>query len=431
GTIVDACESTTGWGYWGPYSAPAKSVDSVIFAQGTGSLKAQAREMYTGVGDFGSDITYAISQDSKTLSMATAAGGYVSLLVEMDWAGASTLTPSRINSLEQQVGGVWSTVSPVASETLTAGFVRYSWPVAASLTITGLRSKITQYRDGIYSGSLPFVRYDSITLSTSATTDTSIVKHFDVAGSARGPGSLHVAAPSDAVALDKIFVMTIAESAVAAGFRPDGARWLVSGSTYDVPVAMLQPGSYKIVALTAATGSPSNVSVVAQTRIGGTSTGPTSTAAAVVPTSPSPRFTILGSITLPPMPLQNPGATAFVRLVFTLTSGGVLTDFFMVPEDADYSIVSCGGTGTVSASGASSHLWIDSPTPDQPLGAYWRGVAADRTDARRMSLLTEVLKPSVHTFPPGPMLAFLKSTNANGPTLTLEHTPWWLGMPAS
>ena len=118
-----------------------------------------------------------------------------------------------------------------------------------------------------------------------------------------------------------------------------------------------------------------------------------------------------------------------MRLLF---KGAKIADVYMIPawhvngrSVADYSIVDC-GTGPVGAGAASSNLWIDSPSPEQPEGGWWRGPNSNRTDTQ--SAWADMKKRGTHTFAPGDLSAWLVSLGAAGPTLALEYEPAWFGI---
>lgn len=443
GTVVYAAESTSGWSKWAYTGGAAAVVDSTTFAQGTGSIRVEAGAGGDGTTSYGNQVTSGYNSDQVTgLSISTGTGGYLSLRIKTEFTETmydnygSQLT-SGLQTLSIQVpgatgGSVWIDVATfTAVETTAAGWTRYVWPVAAGMTVTGFKFLVRQYKTG-WGWGMPDVWYDDFELLPSATTDNQIVKVLDIKGSARTPGSLHIAAPSDSVPLGQVLTVTVPTSEIQPGFQPDVRRWVVSGSTTadttalhgsyyttslvcDLPVSMLAPGPYTLVALVSAGAT---CSVTAQLRIGGTDVGPASTASSSLPSTPSGWFfQSLGTIYLPPLPMQNADSTAKVRVTL---SGFRIADAYVIPQAADFSIVDC-GTSTATGPTASSHLWLDSPDPAQPQGGWWRGAVAARGLAR--SAWPDVKKPAQHSFKPGSLTAFVVSTGAQGPTLTLEYFP--------
>ena len=466
GTVFNNCESTTGWATWGYQNqTPSITVDTSVFTQGAGSVKSRLTEWYpgsvSGTGN-GTGGYYSPCQgngrDQVTgLSLDTGTGGYVSVAVRYDPANDLS---KMLNIWQQVSGGAWTAVPAWASVKIDPnGFVHYRWAVAASQTITGLRFESEQKRsrqdDGVPA---PFTWYDDFRIMPTASTDQSIVKQLKVEGSAPTTGSLHIASGDQSVGLGATLLVTVPSEAVPAGFNPDGRIWVTNGDlttdptalqgshyaphasnyldygsfpVFDVPVNMLAPGAYTMVALIKPTGYPDVAGVRAQLNVNGTLTGPTSTAEVKVPNTSLPwQFTTLGTVYLPPVPVEgaDPGTT--VRLTF---KGVPMANVYMIPSwivngrpVADFSVVDC-GTGTASIAGPSSNLWIDSPSARQPQGGWWRGPTADRMNTR--SAWIDVKKPGVHTFNPGELSAFLV-TGAFAPTLALEYHPNWFGAAA-
>lgn len=464
GTVVESCESTTGWaafnqGVGGGWVSPAFSVDGAIFSEGTGSIKSLMTQWEEGRVTGGGMLSPAqgTSRDEITgLSIATGTGGYLSVAVRGEPANQTTVETIWTST----AAGVWVEVPSWTTVQRDAnGFVHYAWPVDADLTIVGLRFEVKQYRssDNV---PRPYTWYDEFELLPSATTDNQIVKQLTVEGSARTIGSLRIAAPVPSIALGQVLAITAPTDDLPAGFTPDARRWAVQGTTtvdatalggsyytpdaatyststgkpiFDVPVGMLTAGPYTIVALVRSAASPVVFGVQAQLRPDGTNVGPTSAAEVSIPsTSTTWQFVTVGTVYLPPLPMQNASTAARVRLLF---KGATFADVYMIPAwqsggraVADFSIVDC-GTGTVSSSGASSSLWIDSPSIEQTQGGWWRGPTDDRMDAR--SAWPDARKRGLHSFKPGGLTAFVISLAAQGPTLTLDYYPSWFGNAAS
>lgn len=470
GTVLYSAESTTGWSTFynlnnPPYTAAAVyEVDAVTFAEGAGSLKSRA---HYWDDDYFQSLNLARNRDQVTgLSLSTGTGGYlaVSIRTTNEVPDTSGAFATGLKRLWMTVAGVETEVTSFASIGRTAnGFVRYAWAVDAALTVTGLRFEVDQYGYQSASTGRPHVWYDDFELLPAATTDHQIVKNLTVQGSARTTASLRVTSASEAIALGYVLVATVPTDEVPAGFQPDGRRWVTQGVAttdtssihgvyytpdtasysssasaparpiFDMPVSMLTPGPYTVVALVKAEASTLTFGVQAQTRVGGTNTGPTSTAeVSLSGLATGWQFVTVGTLYLPPVPMESPPDDARVRLLF---KGAKFADVFVIParqsggrQVADFSVVDC-GTGTVSAAGASSSLWLDSPSIDQPQGGLWRGPTQVRTQAR--SAWPDARVPGVHVFRPGALTAFLVSTGSQAPGLTLEYHPRWLGHAAS
>lgn len=469
GTLLNNCESIGQWSKWqsgkgsgGPSIGIDQSIDGVVFVEGAGSAKCHAEYGYSyggGYWQFGS------SDRISGLSMGTASGGYLSVAIKVAVEDEGV----RLLSLYMHVAGQGVVTVPpervIATGRDDQGFVRFAWAVDAGLTVTGLDFYVFQgsqnYRESHQSNPspLPYVWYDDIRLLNSATTDHQILKQLEVLGSARTTGAIHVAAPADSVPLGDVLVITAPTNALPTGYTPDGRRWATQGTLtpdadalygdaftpaanyvttegypiFDIPVSMFTPGAYRVVAHLKPGGTyGTRFGVQAQLRLGGVDTGEKSEAeASLTGVSAVWQFFTVGTIYLPPTPITSPDVSDRVRLLFR---GAVFSEIYLIPAwqeggrpVADFSIVAC-GTGTVSSAGASSHLWIDTPSTAQPQGGWWRGPAEGRVGAR--SAWPDAKKPGVHALNPGMLTTFVVSTGAQGPRVELEYFPAWFGSAA-
>lgn len=467
GTVFNACESTTDWSGFGSQPTPTFAVDSTIYVEGTGSIKSQVTGWFAGApggtesnGAGGTQSFFYPASGSSDhqlsgLSLDTGTGGYLSAAIRID----SAYSGSKLQKIYQSTTpGVWTEVPSWASVKVSPnGFVYYRWPVEAGKTILGLRFSITYTVGGPNFGyPAPFVWYDDFRILPTASTDQQIVKQLEVEGSARTTGSLHIGSGIESVALGRVLVMTMPTESVPVGFNPEGRPWVSQGSVtsdmtalagsyyspdatayssaagkpiFDVPVRLLNAGAYTIVALVKTASGTLVTGVRAQLNVGGTLVGTTSEAEIAKPnTFTGWQFVTVGTVYLPPVPVQGADPTTSVRLLF---KGASMANVYMIPAwrdggraVADYSIVDC-GSGAASAAGPSSHLWIDSPSTDQPRGGWWRGPTDDRLNTR--SAWADARRPGIHSFSPGRLSAFLVSTDAFGPTLELEYFPNWFG----
>lgn len=448
GTVLYACESTTGWSSMAdPFGVSSFAVDSTIYSQGTGSIKSRVVQWDQG---FDSHTAYGASNDQVTgLSLSTGSGGYMAVDIRGESANSTTL-----QQLWTQIGGSWVEVDTfLAASRTEEGFVRYVWQVEAGLTVTGFRFLVYQAREAQFVAR-PYTWYDNVQLLPSATTDHQIVKQLDVAGSAPTPASLRVAAASAVTALGNVLVATVPTSEIPAGAMPDGRRWIVQGTqttdttalhgsylspdvdysaatgptdrpVFDVPATMLTGKAYSIFALVKAEGASTNFGMQAQSRIGSTDIGKTA-ATEATPLTPNSgwQFIGVGTINLPPTPLPGASDDAKVRLLF---KGAKFADVYLIPAwekngwpVASVSIANC-GTGTVGPGLASSSLWIDSPSLlNEGRGGYSRGPTADGLNAQS-AFGDDMPLPGVHFFDPGSLTAWLVSTDAPGPTLQLSY----------
>lgn len=473
GTVFYSAESTTGWaGFTGGYQdqAPSFSVDTSVKNEGTGSVRSLLTEWEEGAtfppspsmpGGFYTPHGGRSRDEVTGLSLDTGTGGYVSVAIRFD----PVYNLSRLEKVWQSTtAGVWVEVTNWAAIKYESnGFVHYRWQVDAGQTILGFRFQAFHERSGQWSDQTrPYVWYDDFKFVDTATTEQQIIKNITVEGSARTVGSLRIESGTESVALGQVLVATVPTEAIPAGFSPEtrpyvtqgnltpdpdaqgGAYYLPHPTTYntgsgypifDVPVRMLSPGAYTVVNLVQTDNDPVTTGVQAQLNIDGTLTGSIQTAEvnAIPPFSATAewQFVTVGTLILPPVPMENADLTTAVRLTF---KGDPLANCYLIPAwsvggrpVADFSIIDC-GTGLPAADGPSSFLWIDSPDANQPQGGYWRGPASDRLNAR--SAWPDAIAPGIHAFPPGEITAFLAVTASQAPTLALEYFPAWHGSAA-
>lgn len=458
GTLLYDAESTTGWSKWDTFPGHGGGeigtdidVDTVVFDEGTASVRAESQYSYSYWETTGA--TFWDSNDKVVgLSLDTDTGGYLSVSIKVVFEDyLEFFTPGLVQLwMTTATGGEEEILNFVAATRNANGFVNYVWPVDGGLEVTALRFLVKQ-SSFLSHPRKPYTWYDNVQLLPAATTDHQIVKQLTVAGSARTTGSLRIAAPSESVALGHVLAITVPSSEVPAGFQPDGRRWVTQGTTttdatalhgnyftpntslfddsagkpiFDVPVGTLSAGAYTMVAAVKAESSSLTFGVQASLLVGGSvvASAPTSEAT-VTATGLTTEWQLIpvGTVYLPPLPVRDAEDTA-VRLLF---KGAKMTDVYFIPAwevggspVADFSIVDC-GTGTVELGGASSSLWIDSPSATQPQGGWWRGPTDDRLNSQ--SAWPDAQKPGIHTFKPGSLTAFVVSTGASGPTVTLEY----------
>lgn len=462
GTLLYNCESTTGWSKWSTNSGSGGSnigtaiaVDNVIYAEGAGSIRTESNASYNRSGAGPWDFTSADKVEG--LSLSTDTGGYLSIAIKTAFT-AATSPPLQHLWMTTTAGGEAEVTNFVATTRDAEGFTRIVWPVASGLTVTGLRFEAYQLAPGIAQpAGKAYVWYDDVELLPAASVDHQIVKQLQVQGSARTTGSLRVSSPNTSVPLGYVLAATMPTGEIKPGFQIDGRRWVSQGTTttdttalggsyltpdastystaagkpiFDVPVNMLTAGPYTMVALALAESASLTFGVQSQLRIGSTNVGPTSAAeVSVNGLTTGWQFVTVGTVYMPPVPMQ--GADELTSKVRLLFKGAKMADVYFIPAwqvggrpVADFSIVDC-GSGTVAPGGASSSLWIDSPSvANDGLGAWWRGPTTDRTNVQ--SAWPDAKKTGVHTFRPGSLTAFLVSTGAAGPTLALEYPPRFL-----
>lgn len=227
-------------------------------------------------------------------------------------------------------------------------------------------------------------------------------RRLTVGGSARTEASLALA--HETLALGEVRVYTNAAD-VNPGYQPplrqyrnnafggtvtpdtstvSGGRSMLNAGTpetYDVPASALIAGTHQLEVLVRGTAGPRAITYSVSTLVGTTEHGTTT---GVIP------FTLLGAdwqfvslqvLPLPPVALPL-GSSSKVRIELSSTSALEIDDGFIFNTDVGQVTGVVCGTGTPTAGGASSKVWIDTPTLDWPNPAIWLGTTAGRDDAR-------------------------------------------------
>ncbi|WP_292605981.1 hypothetical protein [Nocardioides sp. REDSEA-S30_B4] len=245
-------------------------------------------------------------------------------------------------------------------------------------------------------------KVDKLEKSDVAPTTTTLrqkVTAVNVPGSARTPVSLSLSHETDA--LGDVLIYT--SPALAAGYVPalspfatssgsteagnvSGRKW-TNLVTFDVPAAMLPRGSFQLV-VRSLSGSAIGRTVftsTANTRLNGVTQAPTLTEVVSVPRTSNTayRYVNLGSFELPPASVPET-SSALVRVTIDTDSSETIDEawLFYLPDDesAHVSQIQC-GTGTPSAGGPASRVWLDSPSVEREYPAAYIGTAEDRADA--------------------------------------------------
>ena len=436
-TIADDCEATTGWSATAlqPANNPVTpSVDSVIYATGTGSLK------FTPSGTV--SPTYGEATSTQTvvrtgLSIDASGGGYFMIRVRPEWSFSVDPSSAAIyNAYLTTSGGGREAVSALVGQVDANGFLRVAFVVPNASTITAFEFRAVQIANSLAVLDAPSLWVDSIGLAGNSSTAQNVMS-FDVLGSMRCEGSFAVSA---LVGLGDVLLYTVPD--LGDGFRPDLRRGQVSGTstsdtaaingtkvalsaspTFSRPASMFRAGSYAVLARVRRSAAGScTVSVSAQTKSGATSIGPLAslTSPTITLTDDDYHVVRIGVAELPPL-VTDPASDATV--LFTATKSGTdyyLDELLVFPlEDHALTWVAC-GSGAASATVA-SRFWVDEPSPAKPRGARLIGTDAGRLDARYILPLSA----GRHILKPGRMLAYLLTSAAGGADLQVTYTPAW------
>lgn len=433
--ILDDCEATTGWsaGASLPAQNPVTStVDSSIFATGTGSLRFTSSGLI--VPAFG-DAVSEVRVTRTGLTIDASGGGYFVVRVRGEWT--LDLDGDDLDAHLTSSGGGVQSVSPLIGQADKNGFVRLSFPIPDASTITGFDINIVQTISDVYhSLTPPKVWVDSLGIAGNSSAPQNLMT-FDVVGSMRCEASFRVSAPAG---LGDALLYTVPD--LGDGLRPDLRRWQASGATtsdaaaingtktalsvsptFSAPASMYRSGSYAVLArVRRSTAGACVVTVTAQTKSGSTNIGPVESVVSpsISLTDVDYHLVRLGVIELPPL-VTDPASNC--TILFTATKSGTdyyLDEILLLPlEDHALTWVEC-GSGSPSAT-VSSRFWIDEPSPTSPRGTRLVGTDESRLDARYVLPLSA----GRHVLQPGRMLAYLLTSAAGGADLQVVYTPAW------
>lgn len=463
-----------------PQPSSMIAVDTTTKVEGAGSVAAKAWkaignrvEQVLPTGD-GTQVDTSLT---LTQAINITAGSYLSFAVKLDntvgkivnsqygnyqeygTLDTFTITTATTSRTYYNAKTSYASTSPLLRdaiiEALPNGWTRYTFQIGTAMSVTSLTwtsEHVVPYVDDLADVERPRILIDQVAIAASATLGNQVLKNIDVGGSARTTGSIHVAAPSDSVTLGPTLIFTAPKRLVADGWRPDIKQFVQSGAStgtvggrtgvytavnsayggggpvFTVPASSLQSGAYTLAMLGYWNSPLSPITVEASLMMGTTVVSTQELDVTLTTSLLTWQFQVLGTMYLPPTMVQLPSTSATVRFRIKSTGNAPIgvDNIYLLPVEGDLSIVDC-GTGTVGPA-ASSHLWIDSPSPDQPQGGYWRGATPNRSDA--LSAWSTTVVPGTHTFEAGPMLAFAVS-DAAGPTVSFEYFKSWFANAAS
>lgn len=432
-TVVDGMNAATGWTATAPGGAALTlSVDTTTFATATGSLTAT--KSYTPPNT--STLHVDEMQFHRAASFAMSGAEYLTLQVRTQYATQQVLldyTKAGVRTINAEL---------ISSESMPAGFTRYKWRVGDG-TVSDLTFRVRQYMESeTPPASMQAWADDLARVTASGASTKQSLRLLPVTGSARTPGSLQISHATSA--LGQTLVFTCPDK--GDGYRPDLRRWRTSGpavtsdattvsgsvetiesttptvTVLTAPARMLAEDAYWLMVRAKRTSGAGGLLADVRTKLNGVTLSTVALAASGMTTAYKNH--LLGSAYLPGVALP-PGSAATVEI--TLRTDGVANiqfdEAWLFRADGVLTEVDC-GSAAPSAGGSSNRLWLDTASVERPTPAVWVGVAADRTDARYAGpVLSGGL--SQHEFTPPTMEVFVVTSNAVGPTVTLQHHPRW------
>lgn len=261
---------------------------------------------------------------------------------------------------------------------------------------------------------------------------------FEVGGSVRTQGSISVAHATSALGATVVYTAPAGSAAPALSpfFTSGPARSTdvnaVSGKTgaisgsgavFGIPASQVRDGRAQLWAYVKAASAGTYPLAWA---IGNAPTG-SLTFDAAWNTSGTTNVTLAANtwtlvpVAEAPSKFRNVGPNGFVRVGIANASVTLDEAWLFVLDDAALTVVDA-GVATPAAGGSSNRVWIDAPSLDRPQGGLYQGTLSTRADEHYMTTIQSFMD---HNFDPAGMSAFVVTTNAQAPTVTLTHYRRW------
>ena len=430
--VVDECDSAAGWASQGAATVVDGAVSASFDSHPNTSMGAA--EPYHRANTW-------ITRTSAAVDMSATPYLVLDLRAALVWgvpSGGPTLWEPEVAADGVRLQRVSASPSPIT------GFTRFTY-LCSDPSITTVRIDAVIGARWVYAvGGTVALQVAQVTRTNQAPTagtGRQSMRVVDVQGTARSEGSLSIAGTTS---LGEVLVYTSPQLATG-NYRPDVMRWAQLTPTADpntasggivsspalfyIPARLLPPGGYAVMAqLQASSAYSPTVDVTAKTRFGTVAPAlePPVTIRKKLDVREGRGIYALGTMMLPPVSV--PDASGSLVQISVGTSGGgavILGELwlFHMGDDAALTWVDC-GTGTPSAGGPASRLWIDAPTLESPNPTVLMGSQADRTDARHPG--AALLSLGVHKFPAGEVGAFVVTSNVTLPAeIEFRHTPNW------
>ena len=126
-----------------------------------------------------------------------------------------------------------------------------------------------------------------------------------------------------------------------------------------------------------------------------------------------------------PSQYREVGPLGFVRVGLTQTTGpstAEVDEAWLFPLDRGALTVLDAGVAAPSTGGSSNRVWVDAPSLDRPQGGLFQGTLTGRDDEHYVTAISSFMD---HNFDPAGTTAFVVTSNAQLPTITLTHYRRW------
>lgn len=271
-------------------------------------------------------------------------------------------------------------------------------------------------------------------------------RRFTVGGSARTEASLALAHETSALGEVRIYT----NGATNSGYQPpirqyrnaafgdatpdvdmssvSGARSMLDAATpetFDIPASAIIAGTHLLEVLIKGAVGYKTINYSVSTLVGAAELGTVTGSAIVELLTTDWQFAPLAALPLPPVALPE-GSSSKVRVKIWSASAVELDEAFVFNTDVGRLTGVVCGTGSPTAGGASSRVWVDTPRLDWPNPAIWLGTQEDRSDARHAvggqpADGGEVPAQGTHVFEPGDVNLLTVSTAVTNVAASLSY----------
>jgi len=395
---------------------------------------SRARGYQVGTGSWATERRQIVYVRWERAATSRAGFNYIAV----DWERRGGQSGASTRFFKVIVDGKTITLNEAAIVSLSPGNARSFYEIPEDATLIGtMLYQATVFGKAAARAELNISRidlYDSIpTIGSGAQSIRSLV----VAGAVRTQASIEVW--SDTKALNTVLTYTYRDEA-STGYTPPLRQWRTGGGTiatnpafisgasspldgtpeqWDIPATAVPGGSYALLAaLKADAAGYQFVEWSAATLLGGSTLG-SRAGGTILNLTTSWAIYEIARITLPPMRLAV-DSPAMVRLTMKSSAASDIDEGWIFNSDIGALTWVEAGAGTPETGGASSHLWIDSPTLGSTVPSYWLGSQPNRADARH-AMGDERRSEEPHEFQPGALSMFLVTSGADDAQSQLRY----------
>lgn len=396
-TLVDACDSASGWSAVGS------------------SMVASGGFVYNSTRVYAPDLT-------RTGNVSLSSAGTPYLVVEWSRELANL---SKVWQPPHLIVNGGAQRSAVQTAILDRTWARSVYNLSDVASASSLRFRASGGMFALQRLHIRDIQRVDRLAPPASTTGHQLSRTIEIGGSARTQASLHMW--HDSNSLGDVLVHTstspngmfscepfrTSNATTTAGMVSGTEKNLEAGVAYDIPASMFNPTSPGRLLLARARRpgvGPLNVTIrpMRDTPSGPVDVGTVELHSVTPPPMPTMGFVALGVFNMPPHRLD--GADAIMRVVVSGEGVSALDDLWFVD-------VETGSLTWVNGLAGLLHLWIESPTIDEPLPRVRAAINADG----RGGFETEPMSMGRHDFPPGPLHIHTVATSAKSSKVQAEY----------